>query len=377
VERALEILELYAAAGEERNLGAVSYADPATGQHELVDANKIRIYYGQLERALRAHRLSEAEAKRYVGARDRLVVALRPSGGAEGGEGFFAGERLQGDAIAVTPWMVQAFAKASGDRNRYHLDRAFGERSRFHGPVAHGFFTLCHVLSSLGRLRPAYAVEALAARFPAPVYFGDTLTPLAKVQKVGEGGQTKLRLRAVNQEGKLVCEGTATLKQDKAGEICTTPPRELSWLRQWAQDATPAVPPIVYDFTDPATPRHQTFTKIITPELVRATLALFGPLYTHQLSPLLALGSMAMASAESSPGHILLSARVLAFGGPIEPGDQLSLTTSASPPDEIRRLQEAKGARIVPIDIAVTNKRGGSVLHGQVVNLMDRSEPSF
>ncbi|HET7853046.1 MAG TPA: MaoC family dehydratase [Candidatus Methylomirabilis sp.] len=376
-ERALEILELYAAADQERHLGAVAYADPVTGQHELVDANKIRVYYRQLERALKAKQLSGAEAKRYAGARDRLLVALTRGAGEQGGEGFFAGERPQGDAVSVTPWMVQAFAKASGDRNPCHLDRAYAEQSRFRGLVAHDLFTVCTLLASFGRLRPAYAVGALEAHFRAPVYCGDSLTPHIEVQEVSDRGSARLQLTLVNQEGKAVCEGKATLKQEKVGEICTTPPAELTWLRHWAQDVTPAMPPSVPDFTDPATPRHQTFTKTITPELVRATQALFGPLCSHQLSSLLALETMAMASAESSPGHFLLSARIFSFGGPIEPGDQLSLAATAPPPDQIRRSHERKGAPIVPIDIAVTNQCGVRILHGQVVNLMDRSEPSF
>ncbi|MFQ5960043.1 MAG: aldolase/citrate lyase family protein, partial [Candidatus Methylomirabilales bacterium] len=170
VERALEILELYATADQERNLGAVAYNDPVTGQAELVDAATARIYYRQLERALKAKHLTDTEAGRYVVARERLLLALRPGGMEQVGEAVFPGEKLQGNAVTVTPWMIQAFAKASGDRNRYHLDRAYAEQSRFKGLVAHGLFTVCHVLASLGRRLPAYAVDALEAHFRAPVY---------------------------------------------------------------------------------------------------------------------------------------------------------------------------------------------------------------
>jgi acyl dehydratase/citrate lyase beta subunit len=376
VERALEILELYATADQERNLGAVAYNDPVTGQAELVDAATARIYYRQLERALKAKHLSDAEARRYVTARERLVLALRPGGMDQVGEAVFIGEKLQGDALSVAPWMVQAFAKTSGDRNRYHLDRAYAEHSRFQGLVAHGLFTVCHLVASLGRLRPAYAVEALEAHFRAPVYFGDSLTPLAEVQELLQGGSARLLLIAVNQTGKVVCEGTATLRPEKAGEILPTPPAEIAWLRQWAEDVTPSLPSMVYDFTDPASPRQQTFTKTITPELVRASRALFGPLYPHQANPLLGLGTLAMTSAESSPGHLLLTARVSQFGAPIEPGDQLAMSASAPPPDQIRRSQKGKGPPIVPLDIVITNQRGATVLTGQVVKLMEEPRSS-
>ena len=376
VERALEILELYATADQERNLGAVAYNDPVTGQAELVDAATARIYYRQLERALKAAHLTPTEAERYVVARERLLLALRPGGMEQVGEAVFAGEKLQGNAVTVSPWMVQAFAKASGDRNRYHLDQAYAKQSRFGGLVAHGLFTVCHILASLGRRLPAYSLDALEAHFRAPVYFGDSITPLAEVQEVLEGGRAVLRLRAVNQEGTVVCEGTATLKLKKAGELLPTPPAELAWLRQWAQDVIPAVPATVYDFTNPSTPRQQTFTKSITPELVRATQVLFGPLYPHQVSPLLAVGTMAMASAESSPGHLLLTARVSQLEASIETGDQLSLSATAPPPDQIRRSQKGKGTPIVPLDIVVNNQRGRAVLQGQTVKLMEEQPPS-
>jgi len=77
VERAIEILELYASADQERNRGAVAYNDPVTGRAELVDANKVRVCYRRVERALKAKQLTDTEVKRYVGARERLLLALR------------------------------------------------------------------------------------------------------------------------------------------------------------------------------------------------------------------------------------------------------------------------------------------------------------
>ena len=65
VERALDILEQYAIAEQDRNLGAVAYSDPVTGQREMVDAATARIYYRQLEQALKARQLTDSEAARY------------------------------------------------------------------------------------------------------------------------------------------------------------------------------------------------------------------------------------------------------------------------------------------------------------------------
>ncbi|HET7853033.1 MAG TPA: aldolase/citrate lyase family protein, partial [Candidatus Methylomirabilis sp.] len=71
VERALAILELYATADQERHLGAVAYTDPVTGQREMVDAATARIYYRQLQRALKAKQLSDADVARYRVIPDR------------------------------------------------------------------------------------------------------------------------------------------------------------------------------------------------------------------------------------------------------------------------------------------------------------------
>ncbi len=371
VERALEILELYATADQERNLGAVAYNDPITNQPELVDAATARIYYRQLERALKAKRLTAEEATRYITARERLLLALRPGGTEKTGTALFPGQRLMGYALTVRDWMVQAFAKASGDRNRYHLDRPYAEGSRFKGMVAHGLWTVSSLVASLERLIPGYALASLEADFKAPVYFADTITPVVDVEQLLDHGRGRVRVRALNQDGKLVCEGVATIKPLAATRAATPAGDDLNWLKQWAKDVTPSIPVKVYDFTDPGSPRRQTFSRTISEELIRATRALFGGPGPDHLVPLLALGTMAMTSAESSPGHLLLSATLHEFAGPIQAGDVLTMTASVPPHDQIRRSQKGKGQPIVPIETEATNQRGTMVLRGQVVKLME------
>lgn len=373
VERALEILELYATADQERQLGAVAYNDPITKQPELVDAATARIYYRQLERALKADHLTEEEATRYVTARQKLLLALRPGGTEQLGTAVFPGQTLLGYATPVREWMVQAFAKTSGDRNRYHLDKAYAEASRFGQLVAHGLLTTSLMLASLGRLLPGDTEESLSVGFRAPVAFGDTITPVAYVEEVFGDGRARLRLKALNQSGTLVAEGEVTIKPQSRPEPVVPAPKELPWARQWAADVVPSVPDVIYDFTDPESPRVQTFTKPVSEDLVRATRALFGALDPHQLSALLALGAMAMASAESSPGHLLLSAEVSSFGAPVAQGDELTLTVSAPEPSAIRRSKKGQGPPIVPLSIEVVNQEGREVLAGQVVKLMEET----
>lgn len=372
VERALEILELYATADQERNLGAVAYNDPVTNQPELVDAATARIYYRQLERALKAKRLTAEEAARYITARERLLLALRPGGTEQTGTALFAGQRMMGYAVTIRDWMVCGFAKASGDRNRYHLDKAYAEGSRFKGLVAHGLLTVSHLVVTFGRLLPEHRLESLEAEFKAPVYFGDTLTPVIEVDQVLDHARAKIQMKAVNQDGKTVCEGLATIRLMALTQDAVSPGHgDLAWFKEWGRSVSASIPTKVCDFTDPASPRQQTFSKAITEELVRATRALFGGLNSDHVSRLLALGAMAMASAESAPGHLLLSVKLTELGEPIQGGDVLTLTATVPPHDQIRRSQKGKGQPIVPVEIKARNQSGELVLHGQVVKLME------
>ncbi|HLC20541.1 MAG TPA: hypothetical protein VJM10_00340, partial [Candidatus Methylomirabilis sp.] len=209
------------------------------------------------------------------------------------------------------------------------------------------------------------------ADFKAPVYFADTITPVVDVEQLLDHGRGRVRLSALNQDGKVVCEGIATIKPLAATHGVPPASDDLNWLKQWAKGVTPSIPIKVYDFTDPGSPRRQIFSKTITEELIRATRVLFGGPGPDHLDPLLALGTMAMTSAESAPGHLLLSAKLDEIGGPIQRGDVLTMTATVPPHDQIRRSQKGKGQPIVPIAIEAKNRRGALVLRGQVVKLME------
>lgn len=365
IERALEIFERFATADRDRKVGAVTYVDPLTTEPELVDAHTARVCYRRLERALQAAQLDSADADRYLVSRERLLAPPRLEGMRQGDDTVCRGQTLEGDAIAVSPWMIQAFAKA------FHQANTITENTS----NAHRFFSVCHTLASLGRRLPAYAVESLEAHFRVPVYFGDSLTPLAEVQEAWDGGKAVLRFRAINQDGAVVCEGTATLHPEKPSDLLPTPPAELQWLRRWAQDTRPAVPAQIHHFRNLATPRQQTFTdtKTISPELVRATQVLFGPLYSYHLTSLLAIGIMSMTSAESTSDDSLLTARVLQFHEPIEAGEELSLVAAAPPLGQIRQFEKGKGTPSVPLEIVATNQMGALVLQGHLITQRDES----
>jgi acyl dehydratase len=371
VERALEILELYATADQERNLGAVAYNDPVTNQPELVDAATARIYYRQLERALKAHRLTDDEATRYVRARERLLLALRPGGTERSGAGIFLGQQATGFAVTVHDWMVKAYARASGDRNRYHLDAPYAAQSRFKGLVAHGVLTVSHLVAGIGQLLPGYQVESAEAEFRAPVYLGDTITPAIEVEGLLDDGRGRIRMQATNQDGRVVCEGSATVRPVPQAQAAARTPEDRAWVKAWAQDVAASMPATVYDFTDSGAPRQQTLSKTITDDVTRATRALFGGVDADQTGLLLGLGAMAMTSAEAAPGHLLLSVRLDEAGGAIRTGDVLTMTATAPPHDQIKRSQKGKGQPVVPIAIEVRNPQGSVVVKGRVVKLME------
>jgi acyl dehydratase len=90
---------------------------------------------------------------------------------------------------------IEAYARASGDRNPIHLDDDFARSVGLPGVIAHGMLQmglLARVAGEPSRLR------RLGCRFAAIVQPGDTVTFR------GEEKDGRVELTAVNQEGQPV-----------------------------------------------------------------------------------------------------------------------------------------------------------------------------
>jgi ring-1,2-phenylacetyl-CoA epoxidase subunit PaaE len=130
------------------------------------------------------------------------------------------GYELEGSAITVTEAHVVAYAGIVGDFYKLHMNAAAAEQSPFGARVAHGPFTFALTIGQIAQrlTHLDVQVEAIVGadnmRFRAPVFFGDTLTPLGKVistrQRAANGAVT-IALIARNQHGNDVFTGEFTL----------------------------------------------------------------------------------------------------------------------------------------------------------------------
>jgi acyl dehydratase/CBS domain-containing protein len=109
---------------------------------------------------------------------------------------------------------VEAFAEASGDTNRLHLDEEFAAGTRFGERIAHGTLVAGLVSAALARLPGLTIYLSQELSFLAPVALDQRLT--AECEVVEDLGNRRFRLRTAveNADGETVIDGEATVVSD-------------------------------------------------------------------------------------------------------------------------------------------------------------------
>ena len=108
---------------------------------------------------------------------------------------------------------IKLFAATSGDVNPAHLDAAYAATDIFGHVVIHGMWTAALLSTLLGTQLPGPGTIYLGQdlRFRRPVAPGDTVTATVMVREKGPEKRVVLDTICVNQHGKEVLSGQATV----------------------------------------------------------------------------------------------------------------------------------------------------------------------
>jgi acyl dehydratase len=102
---------------------------------------------------------------------------------------------------------VKAYADASGDQNPLHQDDDFARSVGFPGIIAHGMFSMAHLVTALKDwVGDPAALRSISVQFRAVVYMDETLVARGRVAFKDEGsGEVTLDLWAdVERDGETV-----------------------------------------------------------------------------------------------------------------------------------------------------------------------------
>ncbi|MFC6905645.1 MaoC family dehydratase [Halalkalicoccus tibetensis] len=118
----------------------------------------------------------------------------------------------------VTDADVHAFAQASGDTNRLHLDEGFASESRFGGRIVHGTLVAGLISAALARLPGLTIYLSENMEFKGPARIGAVLT--ARCEIVEDLGDEKYRLtaRVTDADGNELIDGEAVVLIDEMPE---------------------------------------------------------------------------------------------------------------------------------------------------------------
>lgn len=112
---------------------------------------------------------------------------------------------------------IYNFAGICGDFNPVHVNAVAAGKSIFEKRIAHGLLGASLTSTVLGMYLPGpgtiYLSQSL--EFSSPVYIGDTLSAKVTITQITEKGRATLDTIVLNQNGKEVITGKATVKLPK------------------------------------------------------------------------------------------------------------------------------------------------------------------
>lgn len=110
---------------------------------------------------------------------------------------------------------VTAFAGISLDVNPIHMSDGYAKNTIFGKRIVHGILTSGLISAVLANKLPGPGTIYLGQelKFTAPVYLGDDITATVEIVEIREDKKIiKLDTTCVNQDGKKVMTGLATVK---------------------------------------------------------------------------------------------------------------------------------------------------------------------
>jgi acyl dehydratase len=125
-----------------------------------------------------------------------------------------------GDKVTFTKRLeeedVRAFAAASGDTNRLHLDDDYAEDTRFQGRIVHGTLVGGLISAALARLPRLTIYLSQELSFVGPVEVGEEVTATVEVIEALGDGRLRLSTVVVGEDGEKVVTGEAVVLSDDA-----------------------------------------------------------------------------------------------------------------------------------------------------------------
>lgn len=210
IERAAELIREHVI----KRLPVVDEAGEVVG---IVTTTDLSNYVPHLSRARREHHPSA----------DRTTLKVRADTAYENDDweyDYYGDEgRIDvGDELSFSKTLseedIRAFAEASGDTNRLHLDGEFAARTRFGDRIAHGTLVAGTISAALARLPGLTIYLSQELSFLGPVSIGDRVTAECTVVERLAENRFRLTTTVRDGDGEVVIDGEAVVISDALPE---------------------------------------------------------------------------------------------------------------------------------------------------------------